>query len=177
MDLKVLLLHIRRSSLFPSWSSLTPSLAESFALSFASRSLKDFSSICIYRLLVLRDWSAFLLLPSKRAILDFISWRSISHAFRSRSCLCHSVCKKRMTPAYIVNCYPLALKPNLSGTIPCSVYSVPCGWFAWLPSPPLPAVLPPPIPDSDCQAIAARPDPLAIPLLQNPQECSESAAW
>ena len=36
--------------------------------------------------------------PSNRPIRDFISARSISQAFRSRSCLCHSVCRNRITP-------------------------------------------------------------------------------
>ena len=36
--------------------------------------------------------------PSSFPIRDFISALSICQAFRSRSCLCHSVCRKRITP-------------------------------------------------------------------------------
>ena len=37
--------------------------------------------------------------PSSFPMRDFISALSICQALRSRSCLCHSVCRKRMTPA------------------------------------------------------------------------------
>ena len=40
--------------------------------------------------------------PSCFAILAFISARSMSHAFRARSWLCHSSCRKRITPAALL---------------------------------------------------------------------------
>lgn len=41
--------------------------------------------------------------PSCFAILAFISARSISHAFRARSWLCHSIWRKRMTPGLLAS--------------------------------------------------------------------------
>lgn len=52
-----------------------------------------------FKLLLLE--SLFLVLPSRRAILPFISCLSISQAFRSLSCRCHSVWRKRITPMII----------------------------------------------------------------------------
>lgn len=53
--------------------------------------------------------------PSCFAILAFISARSMSQAFRARSWLCHSSCRKRITPAAVlavlhgpVSCAPCA---------------------------------------------------------------------
>ncbi|KAL7815676.1 hypothetical protein V8C26DRAFT_401218 [Trichoderma gracile] len=74
-----------------------------------------FSAFCVA--------SALLAWPSRLAILPFISCFSISQAFRSRSCRCHSVCRKRITP--------------------CSVYSVAWGWLGPLPCSALLRSIPP----------------------------------
>src|ERR1700688_3423238 len=68
------------------------------ALTCASLSFNAFSNILTYFFKLLLLASLFLVLPSSRAILPFISCLSISQPFRSRSCLCHSVCRKRITP-------------------------------------------------------------------------------
>lgn len=78
----------------PSWKS-PPAFK---ALTCASLSFKAFSNILTYFFKLLLLASLFLVLPSSRAILPFISCLSISHPFRSRSCLCHSVWRKRITP-------------------------------------------------------------------------------
>lgn len=69
------------------------------ALTWVSLSFTAFSNILTYFFKLLLLASLFLVLPSSRAILPFISCRSISQPLRSRSCLCHSVWRKRITPA------------------------------------------------------------------------------
>lgn len=81
----------------PFFSSVCPSAvgALAFSLSFfkaCSSILTCLSSDSRSRLFVLPS-------PSSFPIRDFISALSICQAFRSRSCRCHSVCKKRITPA------------------------------------------------------------------------------
>jgi hypothetical protein len=99
--------NLRRSFLTSKFSFPLPSDIDSpaftsppafRALTWASLSFKAFSSILTYFFKLLLLASLFLVLPSSRAILPFISCLSISQPFRSRSCLCHSVCRKRITP-------------------------------------------------------------------------------
>ena len=84
---------IRLASFLSSvWGSACEALA--FSLSFfraCSRSLMCLSIDSRSRLFVRPS-------PSSFPIRDFISALSICQAFRSRSCLCHSVCRKRITP-------------------------------------------------------------------------------
>lgn len=75
-----------------------------------------FSAISSIFILVMRPcWRrlAALFSPSIFAIRAFISARSISHELRSRSCLCHSVCKNRITPTHsFMQLAPLPLPPH-----------------------------------------------------------------
>ena len=73
---------------------------------------RAFSSI---RICLSIDSRSFLFVrrsPSSFPILDFISALSICQAFRSRSCLCHSICKKRITP---MNARSQLLLPKILG--------------------------------------------------------------
>lgn len=74
----------------------SPEVVAAFAL---ARSL---TSACSSMRICLLSWSlSFLALrtsPSCFAIFAFISARSMSHALRARSWLCHSSWRKRMTP-------------------------------------------------------------------------------
>lgn len=84
---------ISLESLISSIGSLLLSFL-TFSRSFlraASRSLTCLPNDSCSRLLVLTS-------PSNLPIRDRISARSISQALRSRSCRCHSVCRKRITP-------------------------------------------------------------------------------
>ena len=78
-------------------SSVCPSAAGALAFSLS------FFSACSSILTCLSSDSRSRLFvrpsPSSFPIRDFISALSISQAFRSRSCRCHSVCRKRITPA------------------------------------------------------------------------------
>ena len=86
---------------FVSEPSVLPfSTSEPF-VAFSRLFFNAFSSI---RMCLSIDSRSFLFVrrsPSSFPILDFISAFSICQAFRSRSCLCHSVCKKRITPVRI----------------------------------------------------------------------------
>lgn len=131
----------------PFFSSTLPPF--DFARSFrnAISSIRTCRSSCSFKRF------ACLPSPSCLAILAFISARSISQAFRARSWLCHSICRKRMTPVETdrsVCCLanpdapssrPISPQPNVEG-LPCSVYSVP--WGPWCsPEPPGPFARPP----------------------------------
>jgi hypothetical protein len=83
-------------SLFSSTALASPPTAP--ALLFA----RSFKSACSNMRICLLSWSfSFFALrtsPSCFAILAFISALSMSHAFLARSWLCHSTCRKRITP-------------------------------------------------------------------------------
>lgn len=131
----------------PFFSSTLPPF--DFARSFRSAisSIRTCRSSCSFKRF------ACLPSPSCLAILAFISARSMSQAFRARSWLCHSICRKRMTPVHIdksayypprldaPSSWPISPESNVE-SLPCSVYSVPCGpWCS--PEPPGPFARPP----------------------------------
>ena len=150
--------------------SVTP-LPTSSPLTFCSLlRRRAFSSILICFSIDSRSFLFVRRSPSSFPIRAFISALSICQAFRSRSCLCHSVCRKRITPARF-NCQPIpslrmqrwtpgAIHGKLGGVAvacsPWSVYSVPWGWPPFPPTSLLPAALPPfpgPMPIEFCHAM------------------------
>jgi len=108
---------------FFSFSESAPFLSSTlppfdFARSFRSAisSIRTCRSSCSFKRF------ACLPSPSCLAILAFISARSISQAFRARSWLCHSICRKRMTPIQTCQsvCCPLVPDAPSSRPIPSS---------------------------------------------------------
>jgi hypothetical protein len=86
-------------------------------LTFSRSFLRDNSSILMCLLRASCVGFDFFASPSSIAIRDFISPLSISQAFRSRSCLCHSVCKKRITPVDLLafqSRHPSSIASNLA---------------------------------------------------------------
>lgn len=57
--------------------------------------------------------------PSCFAILAFISARSMSHAFRARSWLCHSIWRKRMTPELLASARARQVGVKVRHTLQC----------------------------------------------------------